>query len=258
MLPFVYRLFLKLKTARDSPCIIAGILSAYGMALADVVHEAQEPSAKFYTAESYPHFTERLRALGEQCRNELRKQGFSDDNIELENYLHLRYDGTDCALMCASKDNKNEYEDFLSTFLERYNSEFGFIIQGRGIVVDDIRVRGVGKSYIDKEEERPTSSEKPLAKESTQVYFEGGYQSTGVFLLRDLSPGHIIKGPAIIMDQLSTILVEPDCTATITKYGDTKITIGSGIPKSIGTELDSIQLSIFSHRFMSIAEQMGR
>lgn len=229
------------------------------MALADVVHEAQEPSAKFYSQENFPHFAERLQALGEQCRKELKKQGFNDTNIELENYLHLRYDGTDCALMCASEDNNNiTYDNFLNTFLERYKSEFGFTIQGREIVVDDVRVRGVGKSYIDTEEARPTSSVQPVAQETTQVYFEGGYQSTGVYLLKNLSPGHVIKGPAIIMDQLSTILVEPDCTATITKYGDTKITIGSGIPKSIGTELDSIQLSIFSHRFMSIAEQMGR
>lgn len=60
------------------------------------------------------------------------------------------------------------------------------------------------------------------------------------------------------MDQLSTILVEPGCTALVTKCGDIKITIGSGEVKKIGPELDSIQLSIFSHRFMSIAEQMGR
>lgn len=60
------------------------------------------------------------------------------------------------------------------------------------------------------------------------------------------------------MDNLSTILIEPNCTAVITKYGDIKITIGSDKTKKIGTEWDSIQLSIFSHRFMSIAEQMGR
>ena len=68
----------------------------------------------------------------------------------------------------------------------------------------------------------------------------------------------MIAGPVIIMDQLSTVLVEPECTAEITRCGDVKIIIGSGKVKEIGPELDSIQLSIFSHRFMSIAEQMGR
>ena len=56
----------------------------------------------------------------------------------------------------------------------------------------------------------------------------------------------------------STIVVEPDCVATITKYGDIRIQIGNDKLHKIGTELDTIQLSIFSHRFMSTAEQMGR
>lgn len=60
------------------------------------------------------------------------------------------------------------------------------------------------------------------------------------------------------MDKLSTILVEPDCLAEVTRAGNLDITIGSGLVDKIGPELDSIQLSIFSHRFMSIAEQMGR
>lgn len=80
------------------------------------------------------------------------------------------------------------------------------------------------------------------------MYFEGGYQSTKVYLLEKLHPTQIIQGPAIIMDKLSTILVEPGCKAMITKYGDIRITIGSGNTLRIGPELDSIQLSIFGHR----------
>ncbi|CAK8687409.1 unnamed protein product [Clavelina lepadiformis] len=68
----------------------------------------------------------------------------------------------------------------------------------------------------------------------------------------------VIHGPAIIIDKISTILVEPDCKGKMTKKGDVTIMIGKGKPKHIGKELDAIQLSIFSHRFMSIAEQMGR
>ena len=91
-----------------------------------------------------------------------------------------------------------------------------------------------------------------------EVYFETGYHQASVYILNDLHAGHEIPGPAIIMDNLSTVLVEPDCTAYITSRGDIKIVIGRGELKKIGTELDAIQLSIFSHRFMSIAEQMGR
>jgi 5-oxoprolinase (ATP-hydrolysing) len=91
-----------------------------------------------------------------------------------------------------------------------------------------------------------------------EVYFESGYHNTRVYILSDLRAGHEIAGPAIIMDNLSTVLVEPDCTAFITSRGDIKIVIGSGELRTIGTELDAVHLSIFSHRFMSIAEQMGR
>ncbi|KAJ8938505.1 hypothetical protein NQ318_005169 [Aromia moschata] len=173
----------------------------------------------------------------------------------------MRYDGTDCALMCGpSKDSPGPPSrgDFLHTFVERYKSEFGFTIQKRDVIIDDIRVRGVGRSDLDTEALVAASDEPPKPVSTCRVFFERGYESTDVFLLAELKAGHQLRGPAIIMDQLSTILVEPDCTAFITDRGDVRITVGSGKIKEIGPELDSIQLSIFSHRFMSIAEQMGR
>lgn len=243
----------------------AGILSAYGMALADVVHEAIEPCGRSYSPDNFLYFDERLDTLATECRNELMQQGFNDDgSIVLEVYLHMRYDGTDCALMCTPRTVNTapkapKHGDFISTFIERYQCEFGFVIEQRDIIVDDIRVRGVGKSDLDQELEQPETTTKTAnVEETTRVYFESGFHETGVYLLKNLTYGHIIKGPAIIMDELSTILVEPNCTGTITKFGDVKITIGTGQLQDIGPELDSIQLSIFSHRFMSIAEQMGR
>lgn len=238
----------------------AGILSAYGMALADVVNEAQEPSALEYNQKNYDTFSQKLDALCQQCVSELKKEGFSEENIVCEPYLHMRYDRTDCALMCGPDKNQQgtKYGDFMSTFLERYKTEFGFTIEGRGVIVDDIRVRGVGKSSVAQEAEVSSKSSKLKAEKFVKVFFETGYLDSGVYQLSQLSPEDLIKGPAIIMDQLSTILVEPECTAVITRCGDIKITIGSGKIQEIGPQLDSIQLSIFGHRFMSIAEQMGR
>ncbi|KAK5647177.1 hypothetical protein RI129_002069 [Pyrocoelia pectoralis] len=238
----------------------AGILSAYGMALADVVQEKQEPCSKVYELANFPTFDERLDDLSKYCIQELKKQGFSEQNIVCETYLHMRYDGTDCALMCSPAEigNGTKHGDFLKSFLDRYNTEFGFTIKGRKIIVDDIRVRGIGKTDIPLEIDKPPRTHEAPIEKKAKIYFEGGYQLANVFLLEKLLPGHIIEGPAIIMDKLSTILVEPDCTATITKHGDIKIQIGTGIIQQIGCEIDSIQLSIFAHRFMSIAEQMGR
>lgn len=237
-----------------------GILSAYGMALADVVHEIQEPCSKTYTATNFGYFDARFEHLKQQCLNELMKQGFNRKNIVLETYLHLRYDGTDCALMCLPTDGASgtKHGDFITTFVNRYQSEFGFTIEKRDIIVDDIRVRGVGKSDLDKEIELEISNEQPQPISITKVFFDGKYYDTKVYLLNKLLANQKISGPAIIMDQLSTILIEPECEATLTRFGDVRIDVGMNDMKRIGTELDAIQLSIFSHRFMSIAEQMGR
>lgn len=241
--------------------------------------------------ENFSAIDERIFSLSEKCEEELKKQGFAGEQIETEPYLHLRYNGTDCALMCgpsimsSNKASVCSEGDFMKTFINRYQTEFGFVLTGRHVMVDDIRVRGVGKSFTAQENPIDVGTSAPAAEkvcinheeqkffkknvhiynnllkrlfQETQVFFSGGYFSTKVYHLEKLKAGHEIKGPAVIMDKLSTILVEPDCTAAVTKTGNLEITIGTGKVNQIGPELDSIQLSIFSHRFMSIAEQMGR
>jgi 5-oxoprolinase (ATP-hydrolysing) len=93
----------------------------------------------------------------------------------------------------------------------------------------------------------------PTPSESTSAYFEvGGRQDTPAWLLSSLCPGHQIAGPALLIDTISTIVVEPGCTAEITAAGDVRIdvggTSGAGVPSSL-TECDPIQLAIFSHRW---------
>ncbi|XP_063542483.1 5-oxoprolinase [Cydia strobilella] len=241
----------------------AGILSAYGMALAHVVHEAQQPSGCVYAPNNFQDIDRQLDVLAAVCRDKLRKQGFSDARIQTEPYLHLRYVGTDCALMVsavpATSKRATQHGDFYTAFVTRYQTEFGFTLADRDVIVDDIRVRGIGLSEVAEETAPPSGKgTTPVPEKTVKVYFEGGYQDTAVYLLDKLRPDQAVPGPAIIMDSLSTVLVEPDCRAEITKLGDIKITIGSGQPKRITTVLEPIQLSIFSHRFMSIAEQMGR
>ncbi|XP_053618619.1 5-oxoprolinase isoform X2 [Plodia interpunctella] len=241
----------------------AGILSAYGMALAHVVHEAQHPCALVYCPKHFDQLDTQLDVLAAVCRDKLRSQGFSDSQIEVEPYLHLRYAGTDCALMVSPTPGDSKHAtahgDFYNAFVNRYQNEFGFTLAERDVIVDDVRVRGIGKSSVPAEVAPPSGKGVvPKPEMSVKVYFEGGYQDTAVYMLDKLLPEQEVHGPAVIMDSLSTVLVEPDCRADITKYGDIRITVGSGRPKTVTAELDSIQLSIFSHRFMSIAEQMGR
>uniref|UniRef100_A0A914WFH1 5-oxoprolinase n=1 Tax=Plectus sambesii TaxID=2011161 RepID=A0A914WFH1_9BILA len=243
-----------------------GILSAYGLALADVVHEAQEPSSRNYESGNLSYFNERIEALSATCRAALEKQGFSADHITVEPYLHMRYERTDCALMCTaavetSKDNKKIHGDFKSAFLDAYKREFGFVISDRNIIVDDIRVRGIGKSGLREERtiEKAKDADHAPVDTTTTCFFKEGRMDTNVYQLSALKSGHHVKGPAIIIDASSTMIIEPGCLATITDEGDVTVAIGDGSAANrIGTQVDPIQLSIFSHRFMSIAEQMGR
>ena len=90
------------------------------------------------------------------------------DNIETEPFLHLRYDRTDCALMCSvasfpASSNTSRHGDFLASFMARYKREFGFVIPERLICVDDIRVRGTGKTFIPLDAKRKPSGAPPRA-----------------------------------------------------------------------------------------------
>lgn len=247
----------------------AGILSAYGMALADVVQEDQRPCGLAYEPANGEQLERLLDEREAVCREKLREQGFAAEQIGVELFLHMRYEGTDGALMCTARPYAAEVAagervtarlgDFYATFLERYRSEYGFVLQGRRIVVDDVRCRASGRTQVPQETEIGRAVGEPVVDTVRRVFFDGpGYLETPVYLRTQQAAGHRIAGPAIIIDALSTILIEPDCAAEITARGDLRIEIGVGEPRRVGEQLDAVQLSIFSHRFMSIAEQMGR
>lgn len=79
----------------------------------------------------------------------------------------------------------------------------------------------------------------------------GGRQETAAYELLDLQPGHKVKGPAILIDDISTVVIEPECTAHITAGRDIRVEVGDikeNLEELSTTECDPIQLAIFSHR----------
>lgn len=117
----------------------SSILSAYGMALAEVVHEALEPSSEIYTSESIPQLRARLAFLQDKVKNQLLEQRFQPSNLCYERYLNMRYQGTDTSLMILEPEDGN----FKAASLAHHLREFTFTVPGRPILVDDIRVRGM-------------------------------------------------------------------------------------------------------------------
>ncbi|CAB4424914.1 unnamed protein product [Rhizophagus irregularis] len=235
----------------------SSVLSAYGLSLADAVYEVQEPSAEIYSDKSLPKIKERIHALCEACTIELKSQGFKDESlIKHEIYLNLRYQGTDFAFMTLKP--KDSW-DFSGAFVSQYQQEFGFTLPDREIFVDDIRIRGIGgDASITRHDEKIDQKlvNPSQCKEKTSVYFEGGRLETPIYLLEHLKVGDKVPGPAMIIDANSTIIVTPGCNALVTS-SYIMITVGSDVKSKVTTELDPIQLAIFGHRFMSIAEQMG-
>lgn len=151
--------------------------------------------------------------------------------------------------------------NFNTNFLEAYKSEFGFTLD-RGIIVDDIRVRGIGKSVgiggtVEEElavNKRPTKAQPKLVN---QIWFAGGRTSTPIYSLEELSTGDAILGPSIIVGNNETIVVAPGCEAVMHPES-VVIDVLEQVHRRVGLEKDPILLSIFGHRFMSIAEQMGK
>lgn len=251
----------------------AGILSAVGIALADVVQELQEPCALELNPSNVPLLDTKLDLLSERAVAALKARGFSQESIQVTRFLNLRYHGTDVPIMTARPVDG----DCCAAFEAAYKREYGFLLENRAIVVDDARVRASGQSIelppdsVDDTRRKNSVGRAPLPTPAslTQVYFEqGGRQSTPAYLLKYLDSGQVVNGPAILIDEISTIVIEPSCVATLTEGKNVRIFV----PASSGhhqlhslhttsahdVECDPIQLSIFSHRFMGIAEQMGR
>ncbi|KAK3156940.1 hypothetical protein QOZ80_2AG0114100 [Eleusine coracana subsp. coracana] len=236
-----------------------GILSAYGMGLADVIEDLQEPYSAVYNADSAQEASRREALLVKQVKEKLREQGFGEENIRTDSYLNLRYEGTDTTIMVKQPDaaSGNDYAD---EFVKLFQQEYGFKLLNRKILICDVRVQGVGATNILQPRELTPVATKPVQETSRRIYFSCGWQETPLYKLEKLGYGHVLEGPAVIMNGNSTVIIEKDCKAVITKYGNIKIEISAPQSTVEVTEkvADVVQLSIFNHRFMGIAEQMGR
>jgi 5-oxoprolinase (ATP-hydrolysing) len=241
------------------PCY-SSILSAYGMALADVVVETQEPAAITWSEDSVSEIKTRLESLSARGSEGLAAQGFDGQSTEHERFLNMRYKGSDTSLMISIPEDVG---DAGSTFTARHTQEFGFS-QSRDILVDDVRIRSVGKSRVLNisspfEELKKYSSQGltpvPTPTFSREIFFEKyGWTQTSVYELKSISPGAQIAGPAMIIDKTQTIVVDHLSKAIILPE-HVILEVDRDDRQDVSTEtVDPVQLSVFGHRFMTVAE----
>lgn len=231
------------------------------MALADVVVEERAPSASIYTSANESDLNAEFEKLETSAVTTLSEQGISSSRIITERYLNMRFHGSDTPLMVKMSDTL----DFATSFRTMHQKEFGFLPVGRDIIIDDYRVRAIGQC-VNEPSQSPIAELKtvqtvrePKSGNLEPVYFqELGWVDTPIFDLSLLAKGVRISGPALIMDDTQTLVLSPDSSATVLTDIVVIDLVAGGKKDVSATKVDPIQLSIFGHRFMGIAEQAGR
>ncbi|MYM39595.1 hydantoinase B/oxoprolinase family protein [Duganella qianjiadongensis] len=236
---------------------LAGVMSAYGMGLADqsAMREAAVEVRLDETA--LAQVAQRLEQLGAQASSDLLAQGVAQERIVLMRRVHLRYEGTDSALIVLFDTLASMQAQFEAAYRKRYS----FLMPARGLMVEAVSVEAIGKS------DAPAESVQAAARRTTgllpqavvPMYTGGKWRQTSLYSREHTRIGDVIKGPAIIAEQNSTTIVEAGWQAEVTPHDHLLLRRVAALPerRAIGTSADPVMLEIFNNLFMSIAEQMG-
>ena len=237
---------------------LSGLLSAYGIGLATVTATRQQGLLKPLSKESADDIARVESDLSKAVRAELAEQGVLSEAAVTRTKLHLRYDGTDTALDIAFDGDLAAARD---SFERQHKAQFGFVMEDKAVTVEAVEVEGwetvpEGEDISEaKEERRDVSTDR-----STKIFCMGEWRSAGVFRREGLSAGDRLTGPALIIEDNQTIVVEPGWEARVTGADHVLMTRMEKMARAdaVGTkEADPILLEVFNNLFMNIAEQMG-
>jgi 5-oxoprolinase (ATP-hydrolysing) len=234
---------------------LAGVLSAYGMGLADmraIRHKTVEtPLGDAMTA----FLDTELDAMAQSAGAEIEGQGIAPGKIQVLRQVHVKYAGTDAPLITAF----GTATEIQAGFEEAHRQRYGFIVPGKVLIVDSISVEAIGKSEQVMEPLIDTTGApaEPLAE--IPFYGHGRHETAPVYIRAELRSGQRIDGPAIILEPISTNVVEPGWRAIVNDRGHLILEryVVAVRSHAIGTSVDPVMLEIFNNLFMSIAEQMG-
>jgi 5-oxoprolinase (ATP-hydrolysing) len=230
----------------------AGVLSAYGMGLAD--QAAMRSRALEAKLDDSCALEDAAEALAIEARDELVRQGVSPEKVRLVRRVHLKYDGTDTALLVELGPRSRMVAEFEAA----YRKQFSFLMSGRLLVAEALSVEAIADA--DFPAEKICSRTDPARPAARVRMFSGGHwHDTPLYRREELAAGQAIGGPAIIAEANATTVVEAEWRATVTNL-DHLVLERAKQRKSaaaVGTDVDPVRLEIFNNLFMSIAEQMG-
>ena len=231
----------------------AGVLSAYGMGLADQA-ALKEKAVEAKLGEA--RLEGEIEELAKAAKAELVSQGVEEKGIRVLRRVHLKYEGTDTALIVAL----GSAEDMRKQFELSYQKQFSFLMPGKGLIVEAVSVEALSSGVPDRPVSASGNRSKAGRPETTARMFTGGqWHQTPLYLREKLAPGQKVDGPAIIAEANATTVVEPGWQATVTQLDH--LVLERVIPRekrvAVGTQADPVMLEIFNNLYMSIAEQMG-
>jgi 5-oxoprolinase (ATP-hydrolysing) len=243
----------------------AGILSAYGIDAAVISWDGQRDAGRVpLPADGTPlpgNVRDALAALEEEGRAALEREGHPADAVRSERRLDLRYAGTETALPVREPADGR----FTAAFTAEHAARYGYTREGRTIEVVTARVRtwapqrgGTPGPRV--EATAAAGPAAPVLRRET-VWFPGaGRTSAPVYEREALYPGAQVEGPAVILEDTGTVVLDPGFRARVGVEGILFLTDEAGPRRAVESDLsrpDPIRLEVFGNRFMSIAEQMG-
>lgn len=235
----------------------AGVLSAYGMGLADFRVLKQLALEQPFDTIDFLALDKSLIALEHQGRDDLSAQGIDHTyTLRYERRLALRYQGTDSALFmdfAAPASLRREFEN-------QYHQQFGFCYQDRPLILGVVQVECIAsKAPIHASVTQSHHQASSNTQSHTRIFSQDQWYDTPVYFRDALPADHIICGPAIVLEATSTIVIEPDWQGHLTAQGDLLLQRREALATklALSTQADPVLLEIFNRRFMSVAEQMG-
>jgi 5-oxoprolinase (ATP-hydrolysing) len=235
---------------------LSGVLSAYGMGLADISTERQKVIERGLDSDAMSVAKLELSSLIQKNSEDLIEQGLDEQLIESNLWVLLRYKGTDTTIQVKFDDADSMRRQFETEHMRQY----GFMAAEKEIVLETLGVTsfGGGESPPEKPSTHATNTT-PLPIDEQQVYSCGEWHNTPIYNIEQLTFGHELSGPAIIIEPTGTIVVEKNWRAIVTPYQHLVLekTGAIEIINQGSVECDPVRLEIFNNLFMSIAEQMG-
>ncbi|MBW4463999.1 MAG: hydantoinase B/oxoprolinase family protein [Pegethrix bostrychoides GSE-TBD4-15B] len=240
----------------------AGVLSAYGIGLADV-RTLKEKAVELPLGDAtLPDLKATLTELSEASRADLTAQGVLESQIQMVQKVHLRYAGTDSALLVDWADLTAMRQQFEQIYQRRY----GFTMPDKALLIEAVSVEGVGQITPPQAVSSQRNRTRPLEPLATvQVYTQGNWHDTPVYQRRDLQPGDRIVGAALIVEPTGTNMVEPGWWAELTEQDHLLLKRSAASPvRPTPAEADlssptpdPVLLEIFNNLFQAVAEEMG-